>query len=259
MKDNNMSKGAADNKKKDYVTNKLLLVFTFAFALLMLLMNVGRMMKSTATFMGAYTAVKVVAVVAAVATVAGIVMMIVERVKKADVKYRLFAGKNVTLCAFFLAICAAALSIVFSQSMLMLLYIFVPAVVALYIIYYSYQREFFMIAASSIIGGTGIWLLGSELINSGDMLVIIASAVAVVILAAFTVWANIGKGKIKLFGRELCPFKSDARYGIVYLTYVLVLMLLAAAFLAADIAIYFVFGLIAYIVLLGVYYTIKLI
>lgn len=246
-------------KKKDYVTNKLLLVFTLAFALLLLLMNIGRMMKSTATFMGAYTAVRVIAVCAIAVTVIGIVMMISEHSKKLDVKYSLLSGKNVTMCALFVAVCTSALSIVFSQSMLMLLYIFVPAVVVLYIIFYSYQREFFMIALSCIVGGIGIWLLGSDLVNSSDMLAIIGAAAIVVLCAAFTIWAQIGGGKIKLFGRELAPFKSDARYGIVYLTFVLVLALLAAALLAADLAIYFVFGLIAYIVLIGVYYTVKLI
>ncbi len=259
MKENKSPKDAAIYRKKDYVTNKLLLVFTLAFALLLLLMNVGRMMKSTATFMTAYTMVKVVTVVAALLTVAGIVMMIVESSKKKDVKYKLLSGKNVTVAALFVTICAAALSLVFSQSMLMLLYIFVPAVVVLYIIYYSYQREFFLIALACIVGGIGIWLLGSDLVNTRDVLAIAGAAAAVVLSAVFTLWAQLGKGKVNLFGREFTPFKSDARYGIVYLTCLLVILLLVAAFLAPDLAMYFVFALIAYIVLTGVYYTVKLI
>lgn len=259
MNNNKSPKDAASFKQRDYVTNKLLLVFTLAFALLILLMNVGRMMKSTTTFIAAMTTVRVVAIVAIALVALGIVMMIVERVKKKDTKYKLLAGKNITFGALFVAICASALSLVFSQSMLMLLYIFVPAVVVLYIVYYSYQREFFMIALASIIGGIGIWLLGSDLINSSDMLAIIGAAAAVVICAIITVCAQLRGGKIKLFGHELNLFKSDARYGIVYLTFVLVLMLLAAAYLAADLTIYFIFGLIGYIVLTGVYYTVKLI
>lgn len=259
MNENKSSKDAAMYRKKDYVTNKLLLVFTFAFALLLLLMNIGRMMKSTTTYLAAYTTVKVVAAVAFAVAIAGIVMMIVEHVKKRDMSYRLFCGKNITVGAVFVAICAIALSLVFSQEMLMLLYIFVPAVVVLYIIYYSYQREFFMIALACAIGGIGVWLLRSDLVNSSDMLLLSLSAVAVAFCAALTVWAHCGGGKIKLAGRELTLFKKDARYGIVYLTFILVLMLLAASFLAADLAIYFVFGLIGYIVLTGVYYTVKLI
>ena len=259
MKENKSPKDAAMYRKKDYVTNKLLLVFTLAFALLLLLMNVGRMMKSTATFMTAYTVVKIVAVAAVVLVAAGIVMIITEHSKKKDMSYRLFSGKNVTVAALFVAICAIALSLVFSQSMLMLLYIFVPAVVVLYIIYYSYQREFFLIALSCIIGGIGIWLLGSDLVNTKDVFAIAGAAALVILTAGFALWAQLGKGKIKLFGRELAVFKADARYGIIYLTCLLVLMLLAAAFLAPDLAMYFVFALIAYIVLTGVYYTVKLI
>ena len=137
MKENKSPKDAAMYRKKDYVTNKLLLVFTLAFALLLLLMNVGRMMKSTATFMSAYTMVKVIAVAAAVLTVVGIVMMIVEGTKKKDVSYKLFSGKNITVAALFVTICAVALSLVFSQSMLMLLYIFVPAVVVHHLLFIS--------------------------------------------------------------------------------------------------------------------------
>lgn len=259
MNENKSPKDAAMYRKKDYVTNKLLLVFTFAFALLLLLMNIGRMMKSTTTYLAAYTTVKVVVALAVAVAIVGIVMMIVEHIKKRDMSYRLFCGKNITVGAVFVAICAIALSLVFSQEMLMLLYIFVPAVVVLYIIYYSYQREFFMIALSCTIGGIGVWLLRSDLVNSSDMLVLSLSAVAVALCAALTVWAHCGGGKIKLAGRELTLFKKDARYGIVYLTFILVLMLLAASFLAADLAIYFVFGLIGYIVLTGVYYTVKLI
>jgi len=259
LKENKSSKDAAMYRKKDYVTNKLLLVFTLAFALLILLMNIGRMMKSTTTFITAMTTVRVISIAAIAATILGIVMIFVEHSKKIDTSYKLLSGKNITIGALFVAVCTIALSLVFSQSMLMLLYIFVAAVVVLYIIYYSYQREFFMIASSCIIGGIGIWLLGSDLVNSSDMLAIIAAAAVILLCAALTVWAQTGGGKIKLGGKELTLFKSDARYGIVYLTFVLVLMLLVAAFLVADLSIYFLFGLIGYIVLTGVYYTVKLI
>ncbi len=247
------------NRKKDYITNKLLLVFTLAFALLMLLMNVGRMMKSTTTFIAAMTTVKVVAICAAAVAVVGIVMLFVERAKKIDTEYKLFSGKNVTIGAIFVALCAGALSVVFSVEMLMLMYVIVPAIVVLYIVYYSYQREFFMIALTSAIGGLGIWVLGSELVNSSDTLVVAVSAAAVCICAVITVLAQLRSGKLSIFGNEFTLFKSDARYGLVYLTFVLVLALLAAALLVADFTTYFALGLVAYIVITGIYYTVKLI
>lgn len=247
------------NKKNDYVTNKLLLVFTLAFALILLLMNISRMMKSTATYLAAITLTKVSAIVAGAAVVLGIVMMIIEHSKKTDTSLKLFSGKNITIGALFVAICLFPLTQVFRAETLTLLYIFVPSVIVLYIIYYSYPREFFMITLACIVGGIGIWLLRSDVINSKDMLALIGAAAVIVLEALFTVWAQLGGGKISLFGRELSPFKKDARFGIVYLTFALVLALLAASFLAADLAIYFIFGLIAYIVIVGVYYTVKLI
>ncbi len=259
MADKRASKDNIPNRQKDYVTNKLLLVFTIAFAVLLLLMNVGRMMKSTNTFLTAFTMTKVIAVCALVLTAAGIVMMIVSAVRKADVKYVLLSGKNIASAALFIAICAGALSLAFNQSTLTLLYVFIPAVVVLYIIYYSYQREFFVIALASAVGATGIWLLSSGIATSKSTLIIAAVSAAIVLLAAFTIWGHVGHGTVKIAGKEFSVFKKDARFGLVYLTFVLVIALLAAAVIASDLSVYFIFGLIGYIVFAGVYYTVKLI
>lgn len=259
MKENKVSKNSAVNKKKDYVTNKLLLVFTVAFALLILLMNVGRMMKSTTTFIVAMTTVKVAAIVAVAAVAIGVIMMIVENSKKTDTTYKLLSGKNVTLGALFVALCTGALAVIFSVEMLMLMYVLVPTVVVLYIVYYSYQREFFMIVLASALGGLGIWVLGSELVNSSDMIALAIAAAAVCVCAVVTVLAQLRGGKLSVFGRDFELFGSDTRYALIYLTFVLVLALLAAAFLIADLTTVFALGLVAYIVVTGIYYTVKLI
>ncbi len=259
MKNNKQKKEITETVKKDYVTNKLLLVFTLAFALLLLFMNIGRMMKSTATYMTAWNIAKIASGISCALVLAGIVMLIVEKVKGLDTKYKLLSGKNITVAAAIIALCSTALSLVFSSSMLMLLYVFVPAIVVLYIVYYSYQRDFFMIALSSILSGAAIWLLISDIVNSADSLILAIAALVILVLAVITVVAQVRGGKIKLFGRELTVFRDGAKFALVYLTYILSLMLLVAAFLAADLAIYFIFGLVGYILLIGVYYTVKLI
>ncbi len=259
MAEKRPSKNNISNRQNDYVTNKLLLVFTIAFAVLLLLMNVGRMMKSTTTFLTAHLMTKIVAVCALALVVVGVVMMIVAAVRKMDVKYVLLSGKNIASAALFIAICAGALALVFNRSTLTLLYIFIPAVVILYIIYYSYPREFFMVALSAGIGAAGIWLLSSDIANSKSMLILAVSAAAVAVLLALTIIANLRGGKINLFGKEFSAFGSDARYVLVYLTFVLTIALLIAAILVPDLAAYFMFGLIGYIVFAGVYYTLKLI
>lgn len=256
---NNTNNNAAQIKKSDYITNKLLLVFTLAFAMILFLMNMSRMMKLNTTFVLANSITKGVFWAAVVVIVGGIVMAVLEHNRGRDTKYVLFTGKNIARAGGFIAVCTGALSLVFSPTMLMLLYIMIPALVVLYIIFYSYPREFFAIALASFIAGVAIWLVGSDLINENDLSVLIIAAALVVILAAVTVWAQAKGGKILLFGREIEVFKSDARYTIVYLTYVLALLLLGAAFLVSDLILYFVLGIVAYIVLIGVYYTVKLI
>ncbi len=259
MAEKRTSKDNISNRQKDYVTNKLLLVFTIAFAVLLLLMNVSRMMKNVNTFLTAHLMTKIVAVVALVLFAVGVVMTIVAAVKKIDVKYVLLSGKNISAAALFIAICAGVLALAFNQSTLTLLYIFIPAVVILYIIYYSYPREFFMIALSAGIAASGIWLLSSDIANTKTALILALSGAAIAVLFVLTIIANANGGKIKLFGKEFSAFSKDARYVLVYLTFVLALLLLVAALLVPDFATYFMFGLVGYIVFAGVYYTVKLI
>ncbi|MBQ5777979.1 MAG: hypothetical protein IIV97_04080 [Oscillospiraceae bacterium] len=259
MNNNKKKKDITENMKRDYVTNKLLLVFTLAFALLLLFTNIGRMMKSTVSYMTAWNIAKIASGISVAIVVAGIIMLIVEKAKGIDTRFKLLSGKNITVVGVIFAICSVALSLVFSSDMLMLLYVFIPALVVLYIIFYSYPRDFFMIALSVILSGVAIWLLISDLVNSADIAILAIAAAIIVILAIFTIIAQVKGGTIKLFGREVTLFRDGAKYALTYLTYLLSVMLLVAAFLAFDLAIYFVFGLIGYILLIGVYYTVKLI
>lgn len=245
--------------KKDYVTNKLLLVFTFAFALLLFFANIGRMMKNITTFMLSWNITKVVACVGAGLFVVGIIMLIVEKAKGRNTKYRLLSGKNISVVSAVIAITAAALSFIFSPEMLTLLYIFIPALVVLYIVYYSYQREFFMTALVSILGGVSIWLLMSDLVNTGDKFIFAVVEILLVLLAVFTIVANVRGGKFSLFGREIAFFKADAKYALAYIAHALSILLLAAAFFFPALAIYFIFALVAYILITGIYFTVKLI
>ncbi len=259
MANNKPKKEITETVKKDYVTNKLLLVFTFAFALLLFFANIGRMMKNITTFILAWDITKVVAYVGAGLFVVGIVMLIVERAKKIGTKYRLLSGKNVAVVSAVIAICSAALSLIFSPEMLTLIYIFIPALVVLYIIYYSYQREFFMTALASILSGTSIWLLMSDLVNSGDKIIFIAVEIVLVLLAVLAIVAGVRGGKLNLFGREISFFKENAKYALLYIAHALSILLLALAWFFPALAIYFIFALVGYVLLTGIYFTVKLI
>lgn len=245
--------------KKDYVTNKLLLVFTFAFALLLFFANIGRMMKNVTTYVLALDMTRVASYIGAGLFVVGVIMLIIERAKKTSTKYRLLSGKNISVVSAVIAICSAALSFVFSPEMLTLIYIFIPALVVLYIVYYSYQHEFFMIALASILSGTSIWLLMSDLVNAADKFIFIAAGVILVLLTVFTIVAHSRGGKMHLFGREVSLFKADAKFALLYIAHALSILLLAAAWFFPAFAIYFIFALVGYVLLTGIYFTVKLI
>lgn len=260
LKKNRERKEVTETMKRDYVTNKLLLVFTLAFVLLLAFTNIGRVMRSVdSSYKLVWDITKVATGVFAALFLCGIARIFYEKARGIDTKYRLLSGKNIALASAFFAICMLPIALTFNPKVLNILYVFVPAVVVLYIVYYSYQREFFMIALSSAIGGVGIWLVHSSLVNALDKFIVIAVGLAMVLLIAFTVVAQLGNGILRMFDREFVFFKPGTRYALVYLTYFLVLALIAAAFLAGDIAMYFVYGLIAYLVLIGIYYTVKLV
>lgn len=245
--------------KKDYVTNKLLLVFTFAFAILLFFVNIGRMMSSIKTFKLAQKITGISAWVGIGLLAVGIAVFIIERVLKADTRYRLLSGKNIFVVSAVFTLAALLLNYRFWSDTLTLIYIFIPALVVLYIVYYSYQREFFMIALSTILSGVAIWLVMSDLIISGDILILAAVEAVILILAIITIIAHIRGGKFRLFGRELTLFKQDAKYALSYIASALSVLLLAAAFFFPAYALYFIFALIGYILLTGIYFTIKLI
>lgn len=250
----------AQMRRQDYITNKLLLVFTVAFVFIMYVMSLDN---SKSTFEGFFALEGKIALGLGISGgifVAGIVWMLVEKfVTKRDTEYKLFTGKHIAVVGLFATVCMYDL---FSRVMndpdaFARIYVFIPVVVALYIIYSSYQREFFMISLASAFGGIAVWNV-IDYVYGDPKTFTVAAIVAVAVICAVTVWAQMGKGKVSLFGRNFEIFKSDARYALMYLSYILIAALMLAVF-AIDLAMYFVFGLIGYVVLVGIYYTVKLI
>ncbi len=259
MSNNKPKKEITETMKKDYLTNKLLLVFTFAFVFLLYFVNINRMMSSIKTFKLAMSLARNSIWIGVALLSVGVIVFIIERILKTDTKYRLFSGKNIFVVSAVFTIAALLLRYRSWADTLTLIYIFIPALVVLYIVYHSYQREFFMIVLSSILSGVAIWLIMSDLIISGDILIFAAVEIVILLVAIFTIVAHSRGGNLMLFGREFTPFKKDAKYALFYIASALSILLLAAAFFFPAYALYFIFALVAYILITGIYFTVKLI
>lgn len=259
-----MRKNSAASKEKDYLTNKLLSVFTIAFIMIYALMIVGRMMERVDLFLKAWAITKIVAVVFAVLALVGLGRAFYCKKRGIDTRYCLLSGTNIAAVSAFIALCAFGLSQVFNPNFLPVLYVFIPTVAVSYIIYHSYQQEFFLVWKTSVFGAVGVWIIGRALAggygstHAGLFLWIFLAVIAIVL--AVTVVLQISGGAVKLAGRKIRIFNSDLSYGVVYLSFAVLLGVLAAVVFSAGAWTYpMIFTLVGYTVIMGIYYTIRLI
>ena len=143
-----------------------------------------------------------------------------------------------------------------------LLYVLIPAVAVLALVYYLYQRECFLAVGLTALGIFGVWLLRKG--RAGPYAGLIQAYLAVLallslVLLAALIWLH-GKGGVWTRGeRQVRLLRKKANYPILYVTCVV----MAAAFVAAlvlgnALTYYLIFALIAWAFILVVYYTVQL-
>lgn len=169
------------------------------------------------------------------------------------------AALSAALAVIALALAACAVIIrVFDESGIRLLYVAVPAVAVLALIYYLYQREFFFAA---VLGALG--LLAVKVIPYRVSFAAVAYTYAIVLgvllvgaVVVFRIMQTAG-GKLKLGGkwREILP--KSANYALLYVTCAVVAAVAIAALLLGAVTL--LYGvLVAWLLILAVYYTVRL-
>lgn len=158
--------------------------------------------------------------------------------------------------------CCAALLILFNAASAMeLLYVLVPAGAVLALVYYLYQREFFFCVC-----GTGIALLGLWLVRQAngahDLLITLYTVAAVVVLAALlalTLLLKKNQGILTIKGKQFAVLPKQSNYLPILLSCALgVLALVAGLILGVTVAFYLLFVLLAWLFVLLVYHTVKM-
>lgn len=164
------------------------------------------------------------------------------------------------LIALILAVCAVIVRI-FDVSGVKFLYIAVPVVAVLALIYYLYQREFFFSAALSALGLLGIKVAAqaesSPLVGYGYLAVL--AVLAVLVLAGAVCFrllqSHKGFWSVKGKAKEILP--KNANYAMLYVTCALVAAVVIAALVLGALAV--LYGvLVAWLLILAVYYTVRL-
>jgi hypothetical protein len=140
--------------------------------------------------------------------------------------------------------------------------VLVPIVAVLAMVYYLYQREFFSITLVSSISILGLWLFrkisDSSHSTYGLAFLILALAVVVLIAGLLAILQKKG-GSFFTNEKEVRVFNPNASYIFVYLTCGLsALALLGGLLLGLIIAYYIIFALVAWLFIMAVYYTVKM-
>lgn len=249
---------AAKAKAEEAALNRILcwMVGGVILEFILLLLNryvIYSKVSEYAIHMAVYTAVKILAVAAlACAVAAGYWWKSARSVGKKSV----LPG---ALCLFLigLSLCCFGVWLFYGQSYFrgveLLLYV-VPVVVVLALIYYLYQREFFLIACGGVLALLGVWGSGS---SRTFYLYVALSVVLVALGALLTRKAQSGQGMVEWKGKSIRVFGKDANYALVYVGAVVsAAALLACLASVSSVILYAV--LVAWLLIMAVYYTVKL-
>lgn len=137
-----------------------------------------------------------------------------------------------------------------------MLFLLVPAWAGLALVYYLYQREFFLAAVGTVLAALGLWLVrmtAGSLLYSGVMML----AIAAVGLAAYLLKKN--GGCVKLNGQQVRLMPKGSSYSLIFLTCGVGLVAMLAALAAGStVAYYLMYVMVVWLFGLLVYYTVKM-
>ena len=139
--------------------------------------------------------------------------------EKAGLQLTLIAGAGILL------ICSVVI-LHFQDAGVRMLFWLVPAWAALALVYYLYQREFFLAALVSGAGVLGLWFVRHA--GAASLYTIVAIA-AIVLLAAAMFWMKSHQGRLIVKEGIKRVLPSDAGYGLMFASCVVSLAAIAAA------------------------------
>ncbi|MGI5962927.1 MAG: hypothetical protein ACOX7N_04315 [Lawsonibacter sp.] len=158
------------------------------------------------------------------------------------------------LVCWAVAFCAHVI-VAYDKSGMQMLFLLVPAWAGLALVYYLYQREFFLAAMASGMATVGLWFLryGTFGFEAGLMLL------GIILVAAVTLGLKKTGGIVRLGGREVRAMGKNTSYGLSLVSCLVgAVAMLVAAVLGSGVAYYLIFVMVMWMFVLLVYYTVKL-
>ena len=242
-------------KQDEATTNRILIVFSLSLLLLLVVMFISRFVNSFAY----YGAVTFCSFGAAIFGAAGAGLMAAAFVIRQK-KHGLWFGRLMLLGGTSLVMAAMLLFIrLYTFRAFGILYAAIPIAAFLYMIYSIYQRDFFF---QSIVAGctaVTLYLFSRWLHHRPWHLVVHATYIVAIALlvAAVPVLLAARKNNGKVLNKKFLPL--NANYNMIFLTLGLMLLSIVTVLAAGSgIAFWMMVGVLGYLFVLAVYYTIKL-
>lgn len=248
----------AQSRREDEVLNRTLLWIGGAAILILFLLFVNRYFIhyrvseiSLAAALNNYI-LPAVAVIALVGCIAGI--LLAKKAAQANKGMKWFVALallcgGLVLCAF------AAWKL--HEAGVQFMCAAIPAVAVLALVYYLFQREFFLIAVAGGISIAALWTIrragtGHAAVMYGALVVALALLIALALISR----------KLQAAGglwNEKRILSKNAAYLMIYATCaVMAVLLLAAAVAGSSVAYYLMFPAVGWLIVMAVYFTVKL-
>ncbi len=249
-------------KKEDYITNKVLAVFTVCLSGVLILMGLQKLIDFGTTFLLGMLVVRILMGVAAVGVLVGILLAVREKKNGIDTSCRLLTGRNIVI-VFAAAFVILALVHHYGFPIFKVFYGLLPVLAVYYLIYHSYQPEFCVISADC---GAAIVLLlivrRAQISANVQYLAWVAAALCIVIAIVqiiAVVQVKKAGSQLKLGSHQWTYRFSQNAYLMMFLTPVVMAALVTVgAAMGLTIALYAIFVAAAYLFVTAVYYTVKL-
>lgn len=251
-----------NQKKDDYITNKVLIVFSVCLLGVLALMGLYRLLDYGTTIRIGLTVLRVCIGVSAVGVLAGVLLIVRERKNQIDNTYRIATGRNVAI-VFAVSMIMLLLVSRYGVQMIKVFYALLPAMAVYYLIYHSYQPEFFAVSADCGAAVALLFIVRRALISTNvQYLAWVAVAVMAVIAAVqIAVLCSVKKsnGTLVVGSRKMSFVFSKNAYLMMTVTPVVMVALVAlGALLGVKLATYAIFAAAGYFFVTAVYYTVKL-
>lgn len=252
-----MNKTTPTQREKDIVTNRILIIFTLALVCIFLVIPLQKYLGKPISYVNGLLLIKILCGVGIAGVIGGISLTVIRHKKGIPSSQKLLRGTDI--CILFGALTISMLlTLFYYNNFAHLLYVIIPLLAILGIIYYVYQRELFILSVYAEGSAMAIFILGKMSGNGTGPFDYIALILFAVVTIAFIVISAMLRARGGAFGR-IRIFSKKAIYLGLYFFPPVALAAAIATLINPSLVLYLLLGLMTYFLVFIIIYTLRLI